>query len=146
MTAVHSVVELGHAGISDGAGRRHDRAGSSHVAADECRDAVGAAGHDAPPDRAIVGAAPAATGIERNYPVTASFIRSQPLMILCTSAGFIDLLDYVPDHPGVPVASLLASSPEAEGVRFISLEWLQRLEAVARRPKDLLDLRNLPPA
>jgi len=86
------------------------------------------------------------TGIERTYPVTASFIRSQPLMMLCTSAGFLDLFDYVPDHPGVAVASLLASSPEAEGVRFISLEWLRRLKAAAGRPKDLLDLQNLPPA
>ncbi len=87
-----------------------------------------------------------ATGIERTYPVTASFIRSQPLMMLCTSAGFVDLFDYVPYHPGMAVASLLASSPEAEGVRFISLDWLRRLKAAAGKPKDLLDLENLPPA
>jgi hypothetical protein len=66
--------------------------------------------------------------------------------MLCTSAGFLDLFDYVPDHPRVAVASLLASSSEAEGVRFISLEWLRRLKAAAGRPKDLLDLQNLPPA
>ena len=83
-----------------------------------------------------------ATGVERTYPITASFIRSQPLMMLCTSAGFLDLFDYVPDHPGVAVASLLASSAEAEGVRFISLEWLRRLKAAAGRPKDLLDLQS----
>jgi len=34
-----------------------------------------------------------ATGIEHTHPVTASFIRSQPLMMLCTSAGFVDLFD-----------------------------------------------------
>lgn len=86
-----------------------------------------------------------ATGIEKTHPVTASFIRSQQLMMLCTSAGFLDLFDYVPDHPEVSVASLLASSSEADGVRFVSLEWLRRLKAAAGRPKDLLDLQNLPP-
>lgn len=55
-----------------------------------------------------------ATGIERTYPVTASFNRSQPLMMLCTPAGFLDLFDYVPDPPGVAVASLL---PLAAGFR-----------------------------
>jgi len=61
-------------------------------------------------------------------------------MMLCTSAGYLDLLEYVPDHPGVAMASSLASSIEAEGIRFIWLMWLPWLEAAARRPKDLLDL------
>ncbi len=85
-----------------------------------------------------------ATGIERTYPVTAAFVRSQQLMMLCTNAGFLDLFDYVPGHPGVAVAAVLESSAEAEGVRFISLEWLRRLKNAAGRPKDLLDLENLP--
>jgi hypothetical protein len=87
-----------------------------------------------------------ATGIERTHPVTASFIRAQSLMMLCTTAGFLDLFDYVPGHPGEPVASLFESSREVEGIRFVSLEWLRRLKAAAGRPKDLLDLENLPPA
>lgn len=87
-----------------------------------------------------------ATGIERTHPVTASFIRSQSLMMLCTTAGFLDLFDHVPGCPGETLASLFASSCEAEGIRFVSLEWLRRLKAAAGRPKDLLDLENLPPA
>jgi hypothetical protein len=86
------------------------------------------------------------TGIERTYPVTASFIRSQSLMMLCTTAGFLDLFDYVPGYPGEAVASLFESSREVEGIRFVSLEWLRRLKTAAGRPKDLLDLENLPPA
>jgi hypothetical protein len=46
----------------------------------------------------------------------------------------------------LPVASLFESSREVEGIRFVSLEWLRRLKAAAGRPKDLLDLENLPPA
>lgn len=87
-----------------------------------------------------------ATGIERTYRVTASFVRSQALMMLCTTAGFLDLFDFVPGYPGQSVAALLESSREVDGIRFVSLEWLRRLKAAAGRPKDLLDLENLPPA
>jgi hypothetical protein len=86
------------------------------------------------------------TGIERTHPVTASFIRSQSLMMLCTTAGFLDLFDYVPGYPGEAVASLFESSRELDGIRFVSLEWLRRMKTAAGRPKDLLDLENLPPA
>ncbi len=37
-----------------------------------------------------------ATGIERTHPVTAAFIRTRPLMMLCTSMGYLDLFDHVP--------------------------------------------------
>lgn len=87
-----------------------------------------------------------ATGIEQTYPVTAAFIRAQSLMMLCTNAGFLDLFDYVPGYPEQAVAALFESCREAEGLRFVSLEWLRRLKAAAGRPKDLLDLENLPPA
>lgn len=87
-----------------------------------------------------------ATGIEQTHPVTAAFIRSQSLMMLCTSAGFLDLFDYVPGYPEQAVAALFESCREAEGLRFVSLEWLRRLKAAAGRPKDLLDLENLPQA
>ncbi len=30
------------------------------------------------------------------------------------------------------------------GVRFVSLDWLRRMKQAAGRPKDLLDLENLP--
>jgi hypothetical protein len=87
-----------------------------------------------------------ATGIERTYPVTAAFIRSQSLMMLCTTAGFLDLFDYVPGYPEQAVAELFESCRVAEGLRFVSLKWLRRLKTAAGRPKDLLDLENLPPA
>jgi hypothetical protein len=76
----------------------------------------------------------------------ATFIRSQSLMMLYTNAGFLDLFDYVPGYPEQAVAALFESCREAEGLRFVSLEWLRRLKAAAGRPKDLLDLENLPPA
>lgn len=85
-----------------------------------------------------------ATGIERTYPVTAAFIRSRRLMMLCTSAGFVDLFDYVPGCTDVPVTTVLESSLDVRGIRFASLEWLKRMKQAAGRPKDLIDLANLP--
>lgn len=84
------------------------------------------------------------TGIERTHPVSASFIRSQNLMMLCTSAGFVDLFDYVPGCPDVAVATVLESAIDVCGIRFASLEWLKRMKLAAGRPKDLIDLDNLP--
>jgi hypothetical protein len=84
-----------------------------------------------------------ATGIERTHPVTPAFVRSQHLMMLCTSAGFLDLFDYVPGYPEVTVSEVLASAIEVRGVRFVSLDWLRRMQRAAGRPKDLLDLENL---
>lgn len=85
-----------------------------------------------------------ATRIERTHPVTAAFVRTQNLMMLRTTAGFLDLFDYVPGLPDVPVAEVLASAIEVHDVRFVSLEWLRRMKQAAGRPKDLLDLENLP--
>lgn len=87
-----------------------------------------------------------ATGIERTHPVTAAFIRSQRLMMLCTTAGFLDLFDYVPGHPSVPVSAVWETAVELDGIRFASLDWLRKLKRAAARPKDLLDLENLPAA
>lgn len=87
-----------------------------------------------------------ATGIERTHPVTAAFVRSQRLMMLCTTAGFVDLFDYVPGHPAVPVSTVWEKAVELDGIRFASLEWLRKLKQAAGRPKDLLDLENLPVA
>jgi hypothetical protein len=84
------------------------------------------------------------TGIERTHPVTESFIRSGRLMMLCTTAGFLDLFDYVPGFPEEPVATVWDSAVELDGVKFASLEWLRRMKQAAGRPKDLLDLENLP--
>lgn len=85
-----------------------------------------------------------ATGLERLHPVTAGFIRSERLMMLCTSAGFLDLFDYVPGYPDEPAATVWETAVSLDGVRFASLAWLRRMKKAAGRPKDLLDLENLP--
>lgn len=87
-----------------------------------------------------------ATGIERTFPVSAAFIRAERLMMLCTTAGFLDLFDYVPGLPDTPVTVVLDSAIDLDGVRFVSLPWLRKMKEAAGRPKDLLDLTNLPPA
>ena len=83
------------------------------------------------------------TGIEQLHPVSASFVRSRRLMMLCTTAGFLDLFDYVPGIPDEPVTTVWETAVELDGVRFASLEWLRRMKRAAGRPKDLLDLENL---
>jgi hypothetical protein len=85
-----------------------------------------------------------ATGIERTHPVTAGFVRAERLMMLCTTAGFLDLFDYVPGFPDEPVATIWEAAVQIDGVRFASLDWLRRMKQAAGRPKDLLDLENLP--
>jgi hypothetical protein len=85
-----------------------------------------------------------ATGIERTHPVSAGFVRAEPLMMLCTTAGFLDLFDHVPGFPDEPVATVWETAVELDGVRFASLQWLRRMKQAAGRPKDLLDLENLP--
>lgn len=85
-----------------------------------------------------------ATGIERTHPVTASFLLAERLMMLCTTAGFLDLLDCVPGYPAVPVATVWETGVELDGIRFASLEWLRKIKQAAGRPKHLLDLENLP--
>jgi len=84
------------------------------------------------------------TRLERTHPVTEAFVRSERLMMLCTAAGFLDLFDYVPGLPGVSVEAIRASAVEVDGVRYASLDWLRKLKQAAGRPKDLVDLENLP--
>ncbi len=84
------------------------------------------------------------TGIERTYPVTASFVQSTSLMMLCTRFGFLDLFDYVPGISQVGVQAVIDSADELDGWRFASLPWLRRMKEASARPKDLLDLENLP--
>lgn len=85
-----------------------------------------------------------ATGIERTYGVTAAFVRSEHLMMLCTSAGFLDLFDYIPGFPSAPVVDLWESAVELDGIRYASLSWLRKLKQASGRPKDLDDLSRLP--
>lgn len=85
-----------------------------------------------------------ATGIERTYPVTESFIRSTHLMMLWTKHGFVDVFDFIPGFPTEDLQQLQPTSVEAEGFRYVSLEWLRKMKRAAGRTKDLLDLENLP--
>lgn len=85
-----------------------------------------------------------ATGIERTYPVSLPFIQANKLMMLWTKYGFFDLFDYIPGFPLEDVRQLLSSPVELDGVLYASLDWLRRMKRAAGRPKDLLDLENLP--
>jgi len=87
-----------------------------------------------------------ATGIERTHPVTAAFVRAKPLMMLCTSMGYLDLFDYVPGIPDASVETLIGSACEMDGFRYVSLAWLRRLKSASGRPRDIADLENLPMA
>lgn len=91
-----------------------------------------------------------ATRIERIYPVTKAYIHSSHLMMLWTSFGFVDLFDYIPGMPEEDVEQLFATSLEADGIRYASLEFLRKMKKAAGRTKDLADLEHLdklhPPA
>lgn len=84
------------------------------------------------------------TGIETTYPVSPEYIRRTHLMMLLTDDGFLDVFDFIPGFLDQPVEELLASSHESAGRRFVSLRWLRRMKQAAGRPKDQLDLDNLP--
>ena len=86
------------------------------------------------------------TGLERLVPVSLSYLKAQPLMMLSTDLGFLDLYDYVPGFPETPVEEIFADSIAWGELRFVSLHWLRRLKERAARHRDLDDLEHLPPA
>jgi hypothetical protein len=85
-----------------------------------------------------------ATSLERLVPVSASYIRTEHLMMVTTDLGFLDLYDYVPGFPDAPVTEVFSDSVETGGLRFVSLRWLRKLKGAAARHKDLDDLEHLP--
>ncbi len=85
------------------------------------------------------------TGIEEIYPVTRAFVRASNLMMLVTDYGFLDIFDYIPGLPGEPVTQLFETAVESGGRKYASLSWLRAMKIAANRPKDRLDLDNLPP-
>jgi hypothetical protein len=85
-----------------------------------------------------------ATGLERLVPVSSSYLRAEHLMMLTTDLGFVDLYDYVPGFPDVPVAEVFSDCIELDNLRFVSLPWLRKLKQAAGRHKDLDDLEHLP--
>jgi len=85
-----------------------------------------------------------ATRIERTYPVTLQYIQSWGVMMLLTKFGFVDLFDHIPGFPQEDVRQLMTSSLDVAGIRYASLHWLREMKRAAARPKDQLDLENLP--
>src|SRR5207249_1404626 len=83
------------------------------------------------------------TGLERLVPVTATYVRSEHLMMLCTDLGFLDIYDYIPGFPDTPVEEIFTDSVALGELRFVSLRWLRELKARAGRHKDLDDLEHL---
>ena len=86
-----------------------------------------------------------ATGIERTYPVTLAYLRATRLMMLVTDGGFLDIFDFIPGCPDEAVDQLFDSATEIHGWRFASLPWLRKMKQASGRPKDQIDLENLPP-
>jgi hypothetical protein len=84
------------------------------------------------------------TGIERTIPVSLEYIRATRLMMLVTDVGFLDIFDFIPGFPDETVERLFESAIDANGRKFVSLEWLRRMKQAAGRAKDQLDLENLP--
>ena len=84
------------------------------------------------------------TGLEHTYPISPAYVRNTHLMMLVTDYGFLDIFDYIPGYPNEAVGDLLTSSRESNGRRFVSLQWLRKMKEAAGRPKDRLDLDNLP--
>ena len=84
------------------------------------------------------------TGIEKTHPVSAAYIRASPLMMLGTDYGFLDIFDYIPGYPEIDVEELFSSAVEHNGHKYVSLEWLRNMKKSSGRPKDQLDLQNLP--
>ncbi|MCH8043251.1 MAG: hypothetical protein IID44_05985 [Planctomycetes bacterium] len=84
------------------------------------------------------------TGIEKTHAVTIEYIQRTHLMMLTTDIGFLDVFDYIPGFPGETVEQLFASAVEQGSHRYVSLAWLRKMKSAASRPKDRLDLENLP--
>ncbi len=85
------------------------------------------------------------TGIEQTYPVTLSYIRANRLMMLFTDHGFLDIFDYIPGLPHEAVETLFRTAVDCNDRKYASLQWLRAMKTAANRPKDQLDLQNLPP-
>jgi len=84
------------------------------------------------------------TGIERTFPISLPYIRGSRIMMLVTDFGFLDLFDYIPGCPDQPVEQLFDTAVEDGRNKYASLQWLRAMKAAADRPKDRIDLENLP--
>ena len=84
------------------------------------------------------------TGIERTHPVSLPYIRGSRLMMLVTDFGFLDLFDYIPGYPSEPVERLFETAIVHGRYQYASLAWLRAMKTSADRPRDRIDLENLP--
>ncbi|MBN2802202.1 MAG: hypothetical protein JXR91_03815 [Deltaproteobacteria bacterium] len=84
------------------------------------------------------------TNMEKEIPVTFDYVKSNHLMMLCTSMGYLDIFDFIPDFQDIPVTQLLETSNDFNGIKIINLDWLKKLKQASGRPKDLNDLNSLP--
>ena len=84
-----------------------------------------------------------ASGLEKTFPVSLSFIRTANLMMLGTDFGFLDIYDYVPGYPRLDPRKIFNSSLESGGFKYVDKAWLLKRKRAAGRPKDLLDIENL---
>lgn len=84
------------------------------------------------------------TGLEMTHPITAEYFRSNSLLMLGTSFGYVDLFDFVPGLPEVSVETLLQETQSSNGCPYVSLEWLKRLKRASNRPQDRIELQHLP--
>jgi hypothetical protein len=85
-----------------------------------------------------------ATGLERVFPVSLSFVQASRLMMLTTDLGYLDIFDFIPGFPDHSVCEIFGSALETDGRKFASLAWLRKMKAATGRVKDQLDLENLP--
>lgn len=84
------------------------------------------------------------TGLELTVPVSLEYIRATHLMMLITDVGFLDIFDFIPGFPDQDVRVLFDTAVDSGNRRFASLEWLRKMKQASGRPKDRLDLENLP--
>lgn len=85
-----------------------------------------------------------ATGLEKEVPVSIEYIRNNHLMMLYTRMGYLDIFDFVPGFPETPVDEILNTCDTFQGILMVSLDWLKKMKQATGRPKDLIDLENLP--
>jgi len=84
------------------------------------------------------------TGTERTLPVSLAYVQQSRLMMLVTDIGFLDVFDYIPGFPDAPVEQLFETAVRHQDYRFVSLRWLRLMKSATGRPRDQLDLDNLP--
>lgn len=82
-------------------------------------------------------------GSEFIHPVTAEYLKSNSLIMLGVSFGYVDILDFLPGMPDASIEDCTADAQFGNGVPFVSLDWLKKLKIASNRPKDQIDLEHL---